>query len=125
MFGGASGWLNSSTRLFQQSDTNRSPTASSASPSGMHRVEALIVEVPRSHPAVVKLPFCPNTTLALSPNGEPAPNGLLYSSTRLLPASATYRLPKPSTATSNGLQRLSRRHHSRRPSRRRRCTPSR
>ena len=39
----------------------------------------------------VKLPSCPKTTLALNPNGEPAPNGSLYPSTRLLPESATYR----------------------------------
>ncbi len=53
--------LNSSTRLLCVSDTYRSPNASTATPSGKHIDEALIVSVPKLHPVVVKLPFCPHT----------------------------------------------------------------
>src|SRR5262249_15292825 len=58
---------------------------------------------------VLKLSNWPKTSSALvSPDpGVPvATNGELYSSARLLPVSATYKLPELSTATPLGFERL-------------------
>src|SRR5260221_6854454 len=78
-----SGVLYLSSRLFWLSETKTFPAESTATPSGPHRLSAVIP--PLLHVPVVKLPSCPNT-LSATP---PLTNGVLNSSTRLLPLSAT------------------------------------
>src|SRR5208282_1543890 len=88
--------------------------ASTATPSGLQRVSALVFPLAPSQLAAVKSPPWPNTRSAVvSPDDPgvpdvppPGANGLSYSSTRLLPLSATYRLPEASTATPYGSHRL-------------------
>src|SRR5581483_815268 len=104
-------------RLLLESLTKRLPAVSSASAAGPHRLSG---PIPLTSPAicpllqalVVKLRFCPNTSSA---SVSPAPlsplvelSGVLYSSTRLLPVSATKRLAAASSATARGSHRLSR-----------------
>src|ERR1700722_392620 len=86
-----------------------SPAASSAAADGLHNVVAFAPLGLQLR--VVNTPPCPYTKSA---DASPAPgsplaalNGVLYTSTRLLPESATYRFPARSTAIRAGPHRLS------------------
>src|SRR5579875_3051622 len=87
-----SGSLNFRTRLLPVSPTYRFPELSSATPCGEQLPLAQVLAVK----LVPLLPW-PKTRLAVTLVG--LPKGVLYSSTRLLKLSATYRSLAPSIAT--------------------------
>ncbi len=109
---GTIGLSKRSTRLLVASATYRLPTESSATPFGWHIAVALGAGSPgaeSAHKLAVKsvpLAPCPRTRSAVT---SPAPlaglsgaSGWLYSSTRLLTASATNRFPVLSRLMPNG-----------------------
>jgi hypothetical protein len=75
---------------------------SNATPEGLQRLSALPLNPSKSHALEMKSPPCPKTRLA-APSLE---SGGVYSSTRLLPASATKRSPLVSTFAALGKHRL-------------------
>jgi hypothetical protein len=87
--------LNFSTRWFAVSATHTLLEESAHSPFGSH-----IAVLLRPHFRVAKL-LCPSTKAALVPNIA----GVLKTSTREFPVSATKRLPLLSTATPRGAHR--------------------
>jgi hypothetical protein len=83
----ATGATNSSTRLLLASATNTSPASSAAAPAGLHNVAA-----PAPPPPLHNVPaksLCPTTTPATASLASAGFCGAGYSSTRLLPVSAT------------------------------------
>jgi hypothetical protein len=97
-------------RLLPASTTNRSPTGSSATPTGPHSVDAAgCVWSPKLQPPVPVSSAWPNTRSALVsplPETPVVVSGVLYSSTRLSEPSAMYTLPVVSNAICCGLQRV-------------------
>src|SRR5207244_8846513 len=91
----------SRSRVLALAATYRVPATSTAMPRAVQR--PLLTSVPTSlQPPVVKLPPCPKTRSAI----VSVVNGVSYSNTRLLKASATKTLPTLSTATPLEKQRL-------------------
>lgn len=112
--GDETGFAYQRTRLFDASAISTSPEPSTATPSGWQSTAPLGAIPPPTppHADMVKLPFWPKTTSAVtSPElpgvpGDPPPaaTGFRYSSTRLLLMSLTNKSPALSSAKPLKLQ---------------------